>query len=135
MANALDGMEVDRKAFSWRDLLGLDRWDTFTVSASLTLVGTPTYVGRYRFVGKQCFFQISAVSSTSIASTAGTHYFALPTAAKGLAGVSTMMNSTTKIAVGVCHIDTSTTPARCYVPTQGASGNTFLVAGWYEYGG
>lgn len=132
MANALDNVKVDEKAFSWRDLLGIDRWDSFTPTASLTLVGTPVYIGRYRFVGKQCFFQISIVPGTSIASTAGTHYVALPTAAKGLGGQATMTNSTTKIAVGDCHIDTST--ARAYLPTQAASADTFIVAGWFEIG-
>lgn len=130
--NVFDDANIDKKSFAYRDLLGLDRWDSFVVSASLTVVGTPTYVGRYRIVGKQCFFEISAVASTSIASTAGTHYFLLPTAAKGLAGVATMTNATTKIAVGVCHIDVPT--SRCYVPAQAASGNTFLVAGWFEIG-
>ncbi len=132
--NALDDITIDEKSFAWRDLLGIDLWDSFTVSASLTVVGAPTYVGRYRFVGKQCFFQISLVSSTSIASTAGTHYVSLPTAAKGLGGQATMTNATTKIAVGDCHIDTSTTPGRAYLPTLGASGNTFIVSGWYEIG-
>ena len=132
--NALDDKQVDEKSFSWRDLLGLDRWDSFTVVASLTVVGTPTYVGRYRFVGKKCEFQISAVASTSIASTAGTHYFQSPTAAKGISGQATMTNATTKIAVGNCHIDNSVSPARIYLPTQAASGNTFHVAGWYEIG-
>lgn len=132
--NYFDDVKISESSFALRDLLGIDRWESFPVTASLTLVGTPTYVGRQRFVGKQCFFQISAVSSTSIASTAGTHYFALPTAAKGLGGQATMTNATTKIAVGDCHIDTSTTPARAYVPTQGASGNTFIIAGWYEIG-
>ncbi len=128
--NYFDDKTIDEKSFALRDLLDLDRWDSFVVSASLTIVGTPTYVGRYRFVGKQCFFQISAVASTSIASTAGTHYFQLPTLAKGLGGQATMTNATTKIAVGDCHIDVAN--ARAYVPTQAASGNTFIVAGWYE---
>lgn len=130
--NALDNVSVDEKSFSWRDLLGIDRWDSFTPTASLTVVGTPTYVGRYRFDGKRCSFQISAVSSTSIASTAGTHYFSLPTAAKGLGGQATMTNATTKIAVGDCHIDVAN--GRAYLPSQVASGDTFIVAGWYEIG-
>lgn len=132
--NVFDDVQVNEAGFANRDLRGIDRWDPYTVTASLTLVGTPTYVGRYRFVGKQCFFQDSIVSSTSIASTAGTHYITLPTAAKGLGGQATMTNATTKIAVGDCHIDTSVTPARAYLPTQAASGSTFIVAGWYEIG-
>lgn len=131
--NAFDDVEIKREGFAYRDLLSVDQWETgWTVSASLTVVGTPTYTGRYRVVGKQCFFQISAVSSTSIASTAGTHYFTLPIEAKGIGGVATMTNDTTNVAVGVCHIDVST--SRCYVPSQVASGNTFTICGWYEIG-
>jgi hypothetical protein len=130
--NALDNKLVDERSFAWRDLLSLDRWDEFTVSASLTVVGTPTYSGRYRIVGRQVFFQVSLVSSTSIATTAGTHYVTLPIAAKGIGGMATMTNATTNIAVGVAHIDV--TNSRAYLPSQVASGDTFIVAGWYEKG-
>lgn len=130
MANIFDDANIDTKGFAYRDALGLDRWDPFTVAVSLTVVGTPTYVGRFRFVGRQCFFQISLVASTSIASTAGTHYVTLPTAAKGLGGVATMSDDTTNIAVGVCHIDVAT--GRCYLPALAASADTFKVCGWYE---
>lgn len=132
--NAFDNVTVDENSFANRDLRGIDRWDSFPVSTNLVIVGTPTYVGRSRVVGRQRFFQSSIVSSTSIASTAGTHYVALPTPAKGLGGQATMTNATTKIAVGDCHIDTSVSPARAYLPSQVASGDTFIVAGWYEIG-
>lgn len=128
--NALDNVQIDPASFAYRDLLGQDLWDSFTVSASLAVIGTPTYAGRYRFVGRQCFFQISAVASTSIASTAGTHYFSLPVTAQGIGGVATMTDATTKIAVGACHVDVST--SRVYVPSLVASGDTFTVAGWFE---
>lgn len=128
--NAFDDLTLDTKSFAYRDLLSVDRWESFTVSASVTLVGAATYTGRYRLVGRQCFFQVSLVAATSIATTAGTHYVTLPITAQGLGGVATMTNDTTNIAVGTCHIDVST--SRCYLPTQGASGNTFIVAGWYE---
>lgn len=130
--NAFDGLHIDPRSFSYRDLLSIDQWDSFTVSASLTLIGALTAAGRYRIVGKQCFFQVSLVSSTSIATTAGTHYVSLPITATGLGGSATMTNDTTNIAVGVCHIDV--TNSRCYLPTQAASGNTFNVAGWFEIG-
>lgn len=130
--NALDNLHIDSRSFAYRDLLSVDQWDSFTVSASLTVVGTPTYAGRYRIVGKQCFFQISAVASTSIATTAGTSYFALPIAAKGIGGQATMTNDTTNIAVDACHIDVAT--SRCYAPSQAASGDTFNVCGWFEIG-
>lgn len=128
--NPFDDIAIRAESFSYRDLLDIDRWETFTVSASLTVVGTPTYVGRFRGVGRQCFFQSSLISSTSIATTAGTHYINLPIAAKGIGGVATMTNDTTNIAVGTCHIDVAT--SRCYLPSQAASGNTFNVCGWYE---
>jgi len=128
--NELDNLQLYKPGFAYRDILGLDAWDAFTVTVSLTVVGAPTYVGRYRFVGKQCQFQITLVAATSIASTAGTHYVNLPVAAKGIAGMAIMTNSTTKIAVGVCHIDVAT--SRCYVPTLVASANTFNICGSYE---
>jgi hypothetical protein len=128
--NDFDNTPIDRTSFSYRDLLAIDEWISFTVTASITLVGDATYVGRLRIVGTQCFFQISAVADTSIETTAGTSYFNLPIAAEGIGGMATMTNDTTNISVGDCHIDVAT--SRCYVPTQGASGNTFNVCGWYE---
>lgn len=124
--------QFDSKSFAYRDLLGVDQWDSFTVSASLTVVGATTYTGRYRLVGRQCFFQVSLVAATSIASTAGTHYVSLPVPAGGIGGAAVMTNDTTNIAVGTCHVDVAT--SRVYLPTQAASGNTFNVCGWYEIG-
>ena len=125
--------EVPNKTgFSWRDLNGKDRWEAFTPSGVITEVGTPTYYGRLRIVGRLCYFQAQLSASTSIASTAGTSYITLPVVAntQGLAGVATMSNDTTNIAVGVCHIDVAT--GRCYLPALVASGNVFTVAGWFE---
>lgn len=113
--------------------MGLDRWESFTVSTNLVAVGTPTYVGRYRLVGRQCFFQASLVAATSIATTSGTHYFALPTAAKGLAGDASMSNTSTNVSAGDCAINVS--QGRCYLPSQVPSAASFTVAGWYEFGG
>ena len=121
---------VDTGSFAYRDITGQDKWQSFTVSASVTVVGTPTYTGRFRIVGRSCFFQISAVSDTSIATTAGTSYFDLPIAAKGIGGMATMTNDSTNVAVGVCHIDVAN--SRVYPPTQAASGNTFTICGNYE---
>lgn len=131
--NGLDGLELYTPGFAYRDILGQDSWDTFTVDASLTLVGALTAVGRYRFVGKECQFQVSLVAATSIATTAGTSYVSLPVTAKGIAGMAVMTNDTTNIAVGVCHVDVAT--SRCYLPSQGASGNTFNVCGSFEIQG
>ena len=123
--------QLDETGFAYRDLLGQDKWNTFTPAfGSLTVVGATTYTGRYRIIGKSLEFQVEFLAATSIASVAGTDYLALPVAAQGLAGMCAMTNDTTNIAVGVCHIDVTT--SRCYLPTQSASGNTFLLCGSYE---
>ena len=125
--------DVDERSFAYRDAKGLDRWESFTPSfGSLTVVGATSYTGRYRIVGKQLQFQVQFSAATSIESTAGTDYLTLPVTARGLSGVAVMTNDTTNVAVGVCHIDVAN--SRCYLPTQGASGNTFNLAGWYEIG-
>ena len=129
--NIFDNMEIDQSSFTFQDLQGRGTWTTFTpVFGSLTVVGATTYLGRYRFVGRKCEFQVRFSAATSIASSAGTDYLTLPFTAMGLAGQATMTNDTTNVAVGTCHIDTST--SRCYLPTQAASGNTFTLAGWFE---
>ena len=129
--NFFDGIQIDTKSFAWRDLLSQDLWQSFTpVFGSLTVVGATTYTGRYRVMGNQLQFQVSFSAATSIASVAGTDYLTLPVTAKGLAGLCVMSNDTTNIAVGTCHIDV--TNSRCYLPTQTASGNTFLLCGSYE---
>lgn len=133
MANALDDRTLDEKSFALRDILGIDRWDAFSVVfGSLTVVGATSYTGRYRIVGKQLQFQVKFSAATSIASTAGTDYLTLPITAKGLAGIATMTNDTSNVAVGVCHIDVAT--SRCYLPAQAASGNIFNLCGSYEIG-
>lgn len=125
--------ELNKTGFTWRDIFGKDRWEAFTPTfGSLTVVGATTYYGRLRAVGRQIFFQVQFSAATSIASTAGTDYLTLPITAnsQGLAGMATMMNLTTNIAVGVCVIAPST--SRCYLPTQVASADVFTIAGWYE---
>lgn len=133
MNELLDGLEINRNGFAWRDLTQQDRWIEFTPEfTSLTLVGALTAKGRFRLVGKKCEFQATIVAATSIASTAGTTYMTLPITsnAGSLAGLSTMTNETTDVAVGVGHISPSN--SRCYIPSQAASGNTFTIAGSYE---
>lgn len=129
--NEFDGISIDKNGFSWLNLQGLDQWEKFTpVFGSLTVVGATSYSGRLRFVGRKCEFQVQFSAATSIASTAGTDYLTLPTTAAGLAGMATMTNTTTNIAVGVCHIDVAT--SRCYLPTQVASASVFTLAGFFE---
>lgn len=122
---------VDKRSFSYADIRGQDKWSTWSPTRTgWTDVGTPTVSGRFRVVGRQCFFEVQVVPATSVATTAGTSYFSLPIAAAGIAGTATMMNVSTLVGVGVCAIDV--TNSRCYVPTQAATANTLTVAGWYE---
>lgn len=122
---------LNEAGFAHRDIIGQDRWESFTpVFGSLTVVGATTYSGRYRIVGKSLQFQVSFKAATSIASVAGTDYLTLPVAAKGLSGICVMTNDTTNVSVGLCHVDVTT--SRCYLPAQVASGDTFLLCGSYE---
>ena len=129
--NQLDDVTLEDSSFSFNDLQGKDRWQIWTpIFGSLTVVGATSYVGRYRLVGKQCQFQVKFSAATSIASVAGTDYLNLPFTAMGLSGQAVMTNDTSNIAVGLCHIDVTT--SRCYLPTQIASGNTFHLCGSFE---
>lgn len=120
---------LDETSFAFRDLTSQDLWTQFSpVFGSLTVVGTPNYSGRFRVVGKKIEVQVRFSASTSIASTAGVDYLTLPVAKAGLAGMGVMTDQTTKIAVGVCHIDS----ARAYLPSQAASADVFNLAIWYE---
>ena len=123
---------ADVESFAWLNMVGADRWYPFTVAVtSMTEVGTAVYTGRYRPVGRKIEFQVEIDPATSIASTAGTTYIALPvTPAAGLVGNGTMVNLTTNVAVGVCVVDV--TNSRIYLPAQSASGNTFALFGEYE---
>ncbi len=129
--DSLNNITIDTNSFTYKDLQAQDQWIAFTpVFGSITLVGAATYVGRLRLIGKMCQFQVTLVAATSIATTAGTDYMTLPRTAKGLTGLAVMTNDTTNIAVGLCHIDVTT--SRCYMPTQVASGNTFNIYGSFE---
>ena len=131
--NDLDDKTLFKQGFAFRDITGQDLWIAFTPTfTSLTVVGATTYTGRFHVIGKQCFFQVTLLAATSIASTAGTTYMTLPITSKGIAGEATMANLTTAVAVGSAVIDA--TNSRCYLPSQSASGNTFSLAGWYEVG-
>ncbi|MFS6706521.1 hypothetical protein WHK35_14585, partial [Staphylococcus aureus] len=113
--NAFDDIFIDQNSFSYDELQGRDSWQTFApVFGSLTIVGAPSYLGRLRFVGRQCQFQVQFSAATSIASVAGTDFFTLPVSAMGLAGLAVMTNKTTNVAVGVCHVDSAN--SKCYLP-------------------
>lgn len=129
--NPFDNTDISQQSFAYADLTGSDAWSPWTpIRTGWTDVGTPTVTGRFKVVGKQCFIQVKVVPSTSIATTAGTSYIALPIAAKGFSGAVAMYNATTNIIVGMSGIDV--TNSRAHLPTQGASGNTFAIFGQYE---
>ena len=129
--NEFDEKIIQKQSFAYFDLLGQDKWTSWTVVfGSLTVVGATAYTGRFRIVGRSCQFQVQFSAATSIASTAGTDYLTLPFTAAGLSGMAVMTNDTSNIAVGVCHIDVAT--SRCYLPTQLASGNVFNLFGEFE---
>ena len=128
--NFFDEKQIAEDSFAYADLMGQDRWQTsWTVAYSFATATSLTVVGRFKVVGKLCFFQVKS-SGTSLATTAGTSYIDLPVAAKGYGGMGMMSNDTANTAVGVGHIDVAN--SRFYPPTQGASGNTFIFAGHYE---
>lgn len=97
-----------------------------------TDVGAPTVTARYSQLLNIVHFQIKVVPSTTVATVAGTSYTDLPIVANsaGIAGDGSMMNLTSLVGVGNCVIDVAN--SRCYVPTQGATGNTLTIGGWYE---
>ena len=129
--NELFNKAIDSTSFSYNDLLGVDRWLSFTPSfTSLTAVGTPTYTARMRIVGRSLQFQVKITPGTTVASTAGTTYMALPVPALGDTGFGVMTDATAKTSVGVCHIDVAN--SRCYLPSQSASGDVFNLFGMYE---
>ena len=127
--NDLDDLPLEKESFSFKDIQGRDLWDVWTVVYSFATATSLTVVGRYKVVGKMCFWQVKS-SGTSLATTAGTSYLELPIPAKGYGGMGVMTNDTTNVAVGVGHIDVAN--SRFYPPTQGASGNTFTFSGFNE---
>lgn len=129
--NALDDIPVNLNSWAFLEIQGRDTWQPFTVVfGSLTIVGAPSYTGRLRIIGASVEFQVKFSAATSITSAAGTDYLTLPIKSVGLAGFAVMTDDTSKVAVGVCHIDA--TNGKCYLPAQLASGHTFNLFGKYE---
>lgn len=129
--NDFDNVSIDRSSFAYRDLLSQDTWSAFTpVFGSLTVVGATSYIGRFRRIGRMCQIQVKFSAATSIASTAGMDYLVSPISMMGLSGIGVMTNDTTKVSVGVCHVDVAA--SRIYLPTQGASANVFNLFAEFE---
>ena len=95
---------------------------TFT---GLTVIGTPTYTGKYKKLGNITYWTLLVTSTTSTASVAGTTYFTLPSTP---ASTSTLnaVNSTSYTSLGTGFISTS----NGYPPTWSASASITL-SGFY----
>lgn len=100
--------------------------DWTPVPTNLTVVGTPTYTGRYIKIGKQIFWTLKIVSTTSTASTANSTFFAgLPAAVNQ--AVCGAVNSNV-VSYGNGYVDTT---GNVYTPTWGATPVVFC-SGSYE---
>lgn len=124
-------MNIMPGTFTDRDSQGRDMWESWTpVRNSWTDVGSPAVYGRFRVVGRQCFFQALVVPATSVATTAGTSSIDLPMKASGFAGDVSMFDTVTTLSDGTGGIDVAN--SRAFVPTHGASANNIAVSGWFE---
>ena len=130
--NAFDDLDIASESWAFKELQGQDRWETTwtPTRTGWTDVGAITVLARFRVVGRSCEFQIKVTPATSIATTAGTSYFNLPVAATGYAGIVTMFNLTSNIAVGTGGIDAVN--SRAYVPSQAANAGPFAFYGRFE---
>lgn len=130
--NQFDDIPLAEQSFAWADLTGRDKWQTTwtPVDTGWTKVGTATFTGRFKVVGKQCIFQVKVAPGTTVATVAGTSYIACAIAAAGLAGDVKMFNATTNVGVGIGGIDVAN--SRIHVPTIAATGNTLTIDGWHE---
>ena len=100
--------------------------DWTPVPTNLTVVGTPTYTGRYIKIGKQIFWTLKIESTTSTASTANSTYFSgLPNAATQ--AVCGAVNSNV-VSYGNGYVETN---GRVYSPTWSAVPVVFC-SGVYE---
>ena len=103
---------------------------TWTPSpTNLTVVGTPTYTGKYTRIGRQIFIQFTVKSTTSTASTANSTYFSgLPFTVAFGSTVSAVGNaSVSNLGIGL--IDGSNV---IYTPTWTSGANqTITLSGFY----
>ena len=84
---------------------------TFT---NLTVVGTPTYTGRYTRIGRMVSFTLRIQSTTSTSSSAGATYFNQPIAQFSNRGTLTAANGNATASYGVGLIADD---GNCYLPT------------------
>lgn len=99
---------------------------TPTVSG-LTVVGTPTYSGKYTRSGNDCSFAIRVQSTTSTASAVGTTIFSLPFTPSVLSGAFAVNNVTsTQYANGLCNVN-----GNLYAPSWAATSDIVLGGSFF----
>ena len=101
---------------------------TFTPTfTNLTVVGTPTYTGRYTKVGRLVTFTLRIQSTTTTSSSAGATYFTQPFAQFSNRGTITAANGNATASYGVGLIADD---GNCYLPTWVAIADV-SVSGFY----
>lgn len=99
------------------------------VPTSLTVVGTPTYTGKWTRIGREVFIHLTVKSTTSTASTANTTYFSGLPYAVGLGSTVSAVNNATVASLGIGLIDTSNV---IYTPSWTSGANqTITLSGFY----
>ena len=96
------------------------------VATSLTIVGTPTYVGTFERIGDFVSFTIRVTSTTSTAATAGTTSFSTPTSTV-VAGTCVAASNVTAIGYGTGLVNSNV----IYVPTWAASADVIITGQYF----
>jgi hypothetical protein len=90
--------------------------------AGLTIVGTPTYTGKYTRIGRQVTIVLRIQSTGSTASVLGTTYFNLPIAATSTSTLTAVQSlAGASYGVGLIYTD-----GNCYPPTWGANADVTI---------
>ena len=96
------------------------------VATSLTIVGTPTYVGTFERIGDFVSFTIRVTSTTSTAATAGTTSFSTPTSTV-VAGTCVAASNVTALGFGTGLVNSNV----IYVPTWAASADVVITGQYF----
>ena len=96
------------------------------VATSLTIVGTPTYVGTFERIGDFVNFTIRVTSTTTTAATAGTTSFSTPTSTV-VAGTCVAASNVTALGFGTGLVNSNV----IYVPTWAASADVIITGQYF----
>jgi hypothetical protein len=96
------------------------------VATSLTIVGTPTYVGTFERIGDFVSFTIRVTSTTSTAATAGATSFSTPTSTV-VAGTCVAASNVTALGFGTGLVNSNV----IYVPTWAASADVVITGQYF----